>query len=224
MINERYVKKSPNISSFYSWSDAKIYDVQTSSHRYLWQGLACLWSPLKVFQQKPVLFGSLGTNMLQYIIQESLQATWNAESGLFEGGRGALEYRTGFFCFFFQLRISLERNSAAFLSSRRLGSTDSFVSMLSQSVCAQSAHSCSKEMDTALYSTLPSWGGNAFLYKLHCLQKRSVYMFLMYTAVSWCLSDLITWKPRALGSLYQSQCCCLHWLKPSLWNNFHNLV
>lgn len=101
MINERYVKKSPNISSFYSWSDAKIYDVQTSSHRYLWQGLACLWSPLKVFQQKPVLFGSLGTNMLQYIIQESLQATWNAESGLFEGGRGALEYRTGFFLFFF---------------------------------------------------------------------------------------------------------------------------
>lgn len=129
-----------------------------------------------------------------------------------------------FFFFFFQLRISLERNSAAFLSSRRLGSTDSFVSMLSQSVCAQSAHSCSKEMDAALCSTLPSWGGNAFLYKLHCLQKRSVYMFLMYTAVSWCLSDLITWKPRALGSLYQSQCCCLHWLKPSLWNNFHNLV
>lgn len=138
MINERYVKKSPNISSFYSWSDAKIYDVQTSSHRYLWQGLACLWSPLKVFQQKPVLFGSLGTNMLQYIIQESLQATWNAESGLFEGGRGALEYRTRFFCFFFQLRISLERNSAAFLSSRRLGSTDSFVSMLSQCLCTVS--------------------------------------------------------------------------------------
>lgn len=116
MINERYVKKSPNISSFYSWSDAKIYDVQTSSHRYLWQGLACLWSPLKVFQQKPVLFGSLGTNMLQYIIQESLQATWNAESGLFEGGRGALEYRTGFFFFVFFSAAYLLREKFSCLS------------------------------------------------------------------------------------------------------------
>lgn len=88
MINDRYVKKSPNISFFYSWSDANIEGAWASSHQYLWQGLACLWSPLKPFQQKPRPFGSLGTNMLQYIIQESSQATWNAESELFEGGEG----------------------------------------------------------------------------------------------------------------------------------------
>lgn len=150
MTNDRYVKKSPNIFFFfYSQSDAYIEGAWARSHQYLWQGLACLWSPLKLLQQKPRPFGSLGTNMLQYIIQESSQATWNAESELFEGrrGGGGLKYRTGGF----QLHISLERDSTASLSSCRLGSTDSFVSMLSQSVCAQSAHSCSVAMDTALY-------------------------------------------------------------------------
>lgn len=108
MINDRYVKKSPNISFFYSWSDVNIEGTWASSHQYLWQTLACLWSPLKSLQQKPRPFSSPGTNMLQYIILESSQATWNVESERFEGGeigKGGLvgsntilEARGGFSC------------------------------------------------------------------------------------------------------------------------------
>lgn len=67
----------------------------------------------------------------------------------------------------FQLHISLERDSTAFLSPCQLGSTDSFVSMLSRSVYAQSAHSYSVAMDTKPACITLSQGGNVF--KLHCL-------------------------------------------------------
>lgn len=58
----------------------------------------------------------------------------------------------------FHLHISLERDLTAFLSPCQLGSTDSLVSMLSQSVYAQSAHSYSVATDTKpACITPPRW-------------------------------------------------------------------
>lgn len=141
MINERYVKKSPNISPFYSWSDVSIEGAWASSHQYLWQGLTCLWSPLKPFQKKPRPFCSPGTNMLQYIILESSQATWNAESEVFEGEGGGFKFHIGGF-------------SAAYLLGEIFSCLSFFLTtwlhwLIRFYVCAQSAHSCSVTMDTA---------------------------------------------------------------------------
>lgn len=85
MINDGCIKKSPNISPFYDWSDLSMQAPWASSHQYLWLGLTCLWSPLKFHQEKPAPFGSQGTNTLQYIIRQSSEATWNAEREPFEG-------------------------------------------------------------------------------------------------------------------------------------------
>lgn len=171
MINDRYVKKSPNISFFYSWSEATIEGTRASSHQYLWQGLACLWSPLKTFQQKPRPFGSLGTNMLQYIIQESSQATWNAESELFEGGGGVFKYRIGGFSAAYLLGEIFACFS--FFSSTWLHWLTRF-HVESECLCTVSTFLQRSDGYSSTESppTEPPRGGNASLYKLYCVCTR----------------------------------------------------
>lgn len=141
------------------------------SHQYVWQDLACLWSPLKRFQYKPRPCTTLGTNMLQYIIQESRQATWNA-AGRWKGLNTILG---------FQLHtVSPQRDSTSlscFLSTV-LSSTDSFVAMLSQTVCAQSAHSCSVAMDTDPTHITPSMDTC-----LNCTVYRGLFIIRQYLHV-----------------------------------------
>lgn len=126
MRNERYVKKSPNISFLKKLVNRSRFGRQPLV------SLACLWRPLKILKQNPRPFISPGTNILQPIIQESSQAAWTAETLKKQEG-GGVKYPFGGF----QLHISSERYSS-FLSSRPLGSTDSLVSMLSQCLCTVS--------------------------------------------------------------------------------------
>lgn len=167
MINGRYEKKSPNIVLFYSWSDANIDCIWARSHLCVWQSPVCLWKPLKPSLQKARPLCSLGLIMLQYIIQERSQDSWNVER---ESSLKRREWNTILGTEWvggIQLHISFVISSCL-LPSCRAGCTDSFVSMLSQSVCAQSAHSCSAATDTALQK--PSggclhyilWGGKHF--------------------------------------------------------------
>lgn len=88
MINDGCIKKSPNISTFYDWSDLSMAVPRANSHQYLWRSLTCLWNPLKFHQKKPGPFASQGTNTLQYIIRQGSQATWNVEREPFEGRGG----------------------------------------------------------------------------------------------------------------------------------------